>query len=150
MLSTKRSHTLKQTFSRKALKNKGIDDKINIKVEITCFLVIQCTLSHEGLNPSNQWFDHKHLFKCKLYFWKESWLIRRENFSCGAIQSPNVSDLVRHFLQYKWCLDVVVITTLQLHSTKFHFSFCPGSNSARAMSEVCDADTKSSLSSLSS
>ena len=33
---------------------------------------------------------------------------------------------------------VVVITTVQIHSTKPELSFCAGSNPARGVSEICD------------
>ena len=36
----------------------------------------------------------------------------------------------------KWSRGVVVITTAQLHSTKFELKFCAGSNPARGVSEI--------------
>ena len=39
-----------------------------------------------------------------------------------------------------WCGGVVVITTAQLHSTKPEFRFCPGSNPACDVSEICSGE----------
>ena len=36
----------------------------------------------------------------------------------------------------KWSRGVVVITTAQLHSTKFELRFCGGSNPARSLLEI--------------
>ena len=40
----------------------------------------------------------------------------------------------------KWCHGVVVITTAQLHSTKFELKFSTGSNPARSVSEIRDSE----------
>ena len=40
----------------------------------------------------------------------------------------------------KWSRGVVVITTAQLHSTKFELKFCAGSNPVRGMSEIRDSE----------
>ena len=39
-----------------------------------------------------------------------------------------------------WYHDLMVITTVQLHSTKPKLSFCAGSNSACGVSEIHDGD----------
>ena len=39
-----------------------------------------------------------------------------------------------------WCYGVVVITTVQLHSTKPELRFCTGSNPACGLSEICDGE----------
>ena len=38
------------------------------------------------------------------------------------------------------CRDVVVMTTVQLHSSKPELMFCVGSNPARGMSEIRDGE----------
>ena len=40
----------------------------------------------------------------------------------------------------QWCCDVVIITTVQLHSTKPELRFCTGSNPACGMLEICDGE----------
>ena len=55
------------------------------------------------------------------------------------IQLYDVSGVVRvFFLLLFWRRGVVVIATVQLHSTKPEPRFCPGSNLARDVSEICD------------
>ena len=39
-----------------------------------------------------------------------------------------------------WRHGVVVITTVQLHSTKPELRFCTGSNPAHGLSEICDGE----------
>ena len=39
-----------------------------------------------------------------------------------------------------WRYGVVVITTVQLHSTKPELRFCTGSNPACGLSEICDGE----------
>ena len=38
------------------------------------------------------------------------------------------------------CRGAVVITSAQLHSTKYELRFCAGSNPARGVSEICDGE----------
>ena len=38
----------------------------------------------------------------------------------------------------QWCRGIVVITTAQLQSSKPELRFCPCSNPARGVSEICD------------
>ena len=39
-----------------------------------------------------------------------------------------------------WCSGVVVITNVQLHSTKLEFRLCTGSNPAHIVLEICDGE----------
>ena len=39
-----------------------------------------------------------------------------------------------------WCRGVVVITTVQLHSTKLELSLCAGSNPTRGVSEIREGE----------
>ena len=41
---------------------------------------------------------------------------------------------------YQWRRGVVVITTVQLYSTKPEIRFCAGSNPARGLSEIRDGE----------
>ena len=43
-------------------------------------------------------------------------------------------------LYIMWCRDVVVITPVQLHSTKPELRFCAGSNPSCGVSEICDGE----------
>ena len=45
--------------------------------------------------------------------------------------------IVFGYTMYTWRRGGVVITTAQFHSTKPDLRFCPGSNSACGMSEIC-------------
>ena len=44
------------------------------------------------------------------------------------------------FYHVSWHLDVVVISTAQLHSTKHELRFCVGSNPACGVSEICNGE----------
>ena len=43
-------------------------------------------------------------------------------------------------LNGQWCCGVVVITTVQLHSTKPELRFCAGSNPAHGVSKIHDGE----------
>ena len=45
-----------------------------------------------------------------------------------------------HIVTGSWGRGVVVITTAQLHSTKFELKFCAVSNPACGVSEICDGE----------
>ena len=51
-----------------------------------------------------------------------------------------LSYLHQGFLDQSWHRGVVVITNVQLHSTKSDLWFGAGSNHAHGMSEICDGE----------
>ena len=56
-----------------------------------------------------------------------------------SIETKTTRTLLSNYSQ-NWCLGVVVITTVQLHSTKSELRFCAGSNTACNVSEICDGE----------
>ena len=64
----------------------------------------------------------------QLFYLTIKYLICRRNIQSvdGIIQSNY------------WCSGVVVITTVQLYSTKSELRFCADSNTARGVSDICD------------
>ena len=61
----------------------------------------------------------------------------------GFFLNRNVILTMLHLLLtmlYLWRLGVIVITTAKLHSTKSELTLCAGSNPARDVSEIRDAE----------
>ena len=75
----------------------------------------------------------------------------RGEFSCEyqeiflngfSVEHLQTAAFVSKFIQ-NWRLDVVVITTVQLHSSKSELRFCSGSNSASGVSDIYNGDNLS-------
>ena len=107
-------------------------------------------LEQKGLSPSSPaqiWLE----FFMKLYSTlmlisgNLRWKRKISNMKIWFILEKSVFDVFfflvfKYVLQIIWCRGVVVISTAQLHSTKLEIRFCVGSNPARGVSEIRDAE----------
>ena len=107
-------------------------------------------LEQKGLSPSSPaqiWLE----FFMKLYSTlmlisgNFRWKRKISNMKIWFIPEKSVFDVFfflvfKYVLQIIWCRGVVVISTAQLHSTKLEIRFCVGSNPARGVSEIRDAE----------